>query len=92
MDHEQAFLAEIAANPGDEAPRLIFTDWLEERGDLRAELLRLMNELIHIEVPDRAAKEAKLLALLYEKNVPPVMPTFTNSIGMKFVQIPPGSL
>ncbi|MEK6234824.1 MAG: TIGR02996 domain-containing protein, partial [Planctomycetales bacterium] len=88
---EQAFLAEIAANPDDDAPRLIFADWLEERGDLRAELLRLLNELIHIEVPDRAASEAKLLALLYEKTVQPIMPTFTNSIGMKFAQIPPGA-
>jgi uncharacterized protein (TIGR02996 family) len=59
MDHEQAFLAEIADNPADDAPRLIFADWLEERGDLRAELLRLLNELIHINVLDRAAKEAQ---------------------------------
>ncbi|MEK6238729.1 MAG: SUMF1/EgtB/PvdO family nonheme iron enzyme [Planctomycetales bacterium] len=88
--NEQAFLKEIAANPADDAPRLIFADWLEERGDLRAELLRLLNELIHIDVPDRAAKEARIRELLYEQNVPPVMPTFTNSIGMKFVQIPPG--
>ncbi|MEK6235455.1 MAG: SUMF1/EgtB/PvdO family nonheme iron enzyme [Planctomycetales bacterium] len=87
---EQAFLDEIAANPADPAPRLIFADWLEERGDLRAELLRLLNELIHIEVPNRAVKEAKMRELLYERNVQPVMPTFTNSIGMKFVQIPPG--
>ncbi|MEK6234825.1 MAG: TIGR02996 domain-containing protein [Planctomycetales bacterium] len=90
MDHEQAFLAEIAPNPGDDAPRLIFADWLEECGDLRAELLRLLNDLIHIDVPDRVGKEARLRELLYVISVPPVMPTFTNSIGMKFVQIPPG--
>ncbi|MEK6234052.1 MAG: SUMF1/EgtB/PvdO family nonheme iron enzyme [Planctomycetales bacterium] len=87
---EQDFLNEIAANPAADAPRLVFADWLEERGDLRAELLRLLNDLIHIDVPDRAAKEARMRALLYEKNVPPLMPTFTNSLGMKFVQIPPG--
>ncbi|MEK6239356.1 MAG: TIGR02996 domain-containing protein, partial [Planctomycetales bacterium] len=66
---EQDFLREIAANPSDDAPRLIFADWLEERGDLRADLLRLLNELIHIDVPDRAAKEARMRELLYEKNV-----------------------
>ncbi|MEK6233382.1 MAG: hypothetical protein N2C14_01590 [Planctomycetales bacterium] len=34
--------------------------------------------------PERAAQEAKLLALLYERNVQPIMPTCTNSTGMKF--------
>ncbi|MEK6233725.1 MAG: TIGR02996 domain-containing protein [Planctomycetales bacterium] len=30
---ERAFKQEIATNPADEAPRLVFADWLEERGD-----------------------------------------------------------
>jgi uncharacterized protein (TIGR02996 family) len=29
---EKAFLAAIAAAPGDDAPRLVFADWLDERG------------------------------------------------------------
>lgn len=33
MNPEQAFLQAILESPGDDAPRLIFADWLEERGD-----------------------------------------------------------
>jgi uncharacterized protein (TIGR02996 family) len=32
MTDEQAFLAAIAAAPGDQAPRLVFADWLLEQG------------------------------------------------------------
>ena len=38
---EQPFLDEIRANPHDDAARLVYADWLEERGDVRAEYLRL---------------------------------------------------
>jgi uncharacterized protein (TIGR02996 family) len=31
---ERGLLAEIAASPDDDAPRLVYADWLEERGDL----------------------------------------------------------
>jgi uncharacterized protein (TIGR02996 family) len=27
------FLAEVIANPDDDAPRLIFADWIEDNGD-----------------------------------------------------------
>jgi uncharacterized protein (TIGR02996 family) len=37
---EAAFLAAIAENPDDPAYRLVFADWLEERGDPRGEWLR----------------------------------------------------
>ncbi|MEK6239790.1 MAG: SUMF1/EgtB/PvdO family nonheme iron enzyme, partial [Planctomycetales bacterium] len=106
MNEKQRFLAEIAADPANDAARLVFADWLEERGDLRADLLRLLTELLHLvgpadclqaerpteqhEVPDRAAKEARLRELLYERDVLPIMPTRVNSIGMRFAQIPPG--
>jgi uncharacterized protein (TIGR02996 family) len=37
-----ALLAEILANPDDDAPRLIYADWLEEHGDLdRATFIRI---------------------------------------------------
>src|SRR5262245_14035787 len=45
MNHEKAFLAAIRANPDDEAPRLVYADWLEERGDARAEFIRLQAAL-----------------------------------------------
>ncbi|MEK6236704.1 MAG: TIGR02996 domain-containing protein, partial [Planctomycetales bacterium] len=37
---EKDFFAEIAAAPDDEAPKLLFADWLEERGDPRADFIR----------------------------------------------------
>ncbi|SRR5579871_3008402 len=49
MNADADFLAAIRANPDDDALRLVYADWLEERGDVRSELLRL--ELI----VDRAA-------------------------------------
>ena len=45
MNDHEAFLAAIRANPGDEAPRLVYADWLEERGDPRGEYLRLEHQL-----------------------------------------------
>jgi uncharacterized protein (TIGR02996 family) len=43
MTHEEAFLEDIREHPDDDAPRLIFADWLEENGDPdRAEFIRLM--------------------------------------------------
>jgi uncharacterized protein (TIGR02996 family) len=38
---ERAFLEAIQASPGDTARRLIYADWLEERGNPRAEFVRL---------------------------------------------------
>jgi len=37
----RALLADILANPDDDAPRLVFADWLTERGDPRGELISL---------------------------------------------------
>ena len=51
------FLRAIAANPADEAKRLVFADWLEERGDWRAEFLRLDCQLALETIS--AAEEAK---------------------------------
>lgn len=45
MSDEAAFLAAIRANPEDDAPRLVYADWLEEQGgasnEARAEYIRL---------------------------------------------------
>src|SRR5262249_38868583 len=38
---EDPFLAAIRANPDDNAVRLVYADWLQERGDPRGEFLRL---------------------------------------------------
>ena len=42
---DDAFLHAILAAPDDDTPRLIYADWLEERGDLRGEFIRLQVEL-----------------------------------------------
>jgi uncharacterized protein (TIGR02996 family) len=49
VDAEEGFINAILASPADAAPRLVYADWLEERGDemslRRAEFLRVECEL-----------------------------------------------
>jgi uncharacterized protein (TIGR02996 family) len=59
MTQDEAFLQAIFEDPSDDTPWLVYADWLEERGDPRAELYRHRR--------------------------------LTNSIGMQFVLIPPGT-
>jgi uncharacterized protein (TIGR02996 family) len=40
MSDDEAFIRAIVDAPGDDAPRLIYADWLDERGDARGEYLR----------------------------------------------------
>jgi uncharacterized protein (TIGR02996 family) len=37
---DEAFVRAIVAAPGDDAPRLVYADWLDERGDPRGDYLR----------------------------------------------------
>jgi uncharacterized protein (TIGR02996 family) len=47
---EDGFLQEIIAHPEDDAPRLVYADWLDDRGEAdRAELIRLQIEVARIE-------------------------------------------
>jgi uncharacterized protein (TIGR02996 family) len=41
VDDTALFLKRILEHPDDDAPRLVFADWLEERGDPRGEFIRL---------------------------------------------------
>jgi uncharacterized protein (TIGR02996 family) len=61
MDDDAPFLAAVAAAPGEWAPRLIYADWLEERGDGRAELIRLHARL---EAEGETLPDAEFLDLL----------------------------
>jgi uncharacterized protein (TIGR02996 family) len=46
MTHDEAALYRaVLTNPADDAPRLVYADWLDERGDRRGEYLRLDLEL-----------------------------------------------
>jgi uncharacterized protein (TIGR02996 family) len=64
MNDETPFIEAILANPEDEAPRLIYADWLEERGDPRGEFLRLENALANL--PRGDARRPSLRARLQE--------------------------
>jgi len=55
MSDEAAFLEAIRSNPQDAGLRLIYADWLDDRGDVRGEYLRLEAEAERI--------QARLLAL-----------------------------
>jgi uncharacterized protein (TIGR02996 family) len=67
MNDHDAFLQAIIAEPDEDAPRLVYSDWLEERGDPRAEFIRIQcalarperNSLHRSELRER---EQKLLA------------------------------
>jgi uncharacterized protein (TIGR02996 family) len=45
MKEERRFLTQIDAEPKDRATRLVYADWLEERGDPRGELIRVEEEM-----------------------------------------------
>jgi formylglycine-generating enzyme len=90
MDEEAAFLENLRENPDAPEARLIFADWLQERGDPRHEMLRLTLELTSaVRQADRAMLETRLRDLT-RQGIRPVGPFFTNSIGMEFVWIPAG--
>lgn len=46
------FIAAIRSRPDDDAPRLIYADWLEEQGDVRGELIRLQCRLARLQPGD----------------------------------------
>jgi uncharacterized protein (TIGR02996 family) len=59
---EAGFLASIAAAPLDDAPRLVYADWLDERGEAaKAEYLRLVVRLSA--APDEEPALSRLLEL-----------------------------
>ena len=53
MTDRKAFLEAIAEQPDDDAPRLVFADWLDDHGDhQRAELIRVQCELPRLRADD----------------------------------------
>src|SRR5437588_11672378 len=52
MGDSEGFLRVIAEDPGDDAPRLVFADWLEEQGDPRGEFMRLQVRLARLPESD----------------------------------------
>src|SRR6476619_554029 len=63
MSDDAALLAAIRAAPADDAPRLIYADWLDEHGrPERAEFIRVQCELARRDDPALRRREADLLA------------------------------
>lgn len=62
---EEALLAAIAAAPLDDAPRLVYADWLQERGEeAKAEYVRTVVKLLH--PPEDRALVERCVALAEE--------------------------
>ena len=57
-DEQLAFIREIVACPDDLMPRLVYADWLEERGDSQGEFVRVQCELTR--TPATAPQYAEL--------------------------------
>jgi uncharacterized protein (TIGR02996 family) len=60
MDYEHPFVAEIRAHPHDDAPRLIYADYLDEAGDPQAELIRVQVALSHLAPGEAERRELEL--------------------------------
>lgn len=59
MSSEQSFVEAILHSPDDDALRLIFADWLEERGDPRGEFIRVQYALMDEKLDKRTWFELK---------------------------------
>jgi uncharacterized protein (TIGR02996 family) len=77
MDTEAALLARIFAAPDDDAPRLVYADWLTDQGDPRGELIALQCQLAASPegAPRRALKtrERQLLAVHGDRWAAPLL-------------------
>jgi len=68
MSDEESFMRAIIDNPADDHLRLVYADWLEERGDPRGEFIRIQMELEQPSLDERGRlslviREKELLAL-----------------------------
>ena len=59
MYDEDALFRAVLADPDDDAPRLVYADWLEERGDPRAEFIRVQCERASLPAADPRAAELR---------------------------------
>lgn len=61
MTEEQAFIEAIQENPDDDAPRLVFADWLDEHGAPgKAEFLRLAVAAVRAPTPNQVERLREL--------------------------------
>jgi uncharacterized protein (TIGR02996 family) len=80
MTNDEAFLEAILERPEDDAPRLVYADWLDEHGDPdRAEFIRLQCGLAGLEEddprrPPLLARERELLGRRQQEWLGPLRP------------------
>jgi uncharacterized protein (TIGR02996 family) len=72
MSLEEALVRDIIANPEDDTPRLVYADWLEERGDpagaARAEFIRVQCTLAKLAPADKGETRPEVRALQRRQN------------------------
>src|SRR3954469_12090071 len=85
------FLQAIDEDPASAASTwLVLADWLEERGDPRHELVRFQHDP-RCRLDLSAAERAECVCALLRAGLRPPLPVVTNSLGMPFVYVPPGT-
>jgi uncharacterized protein (TIGR02996 family) len=79
---QNAFLHTICAHPDDDAPRLVYADWLDERGDPLGEFIRVQVELGKIKPshPRSEMLRARQLELMLAH-----VPTWVQPHGMQIL-------
>jgi uncharacterized protein (TIGR02996 family) len=87
---EESLLRGVLDSPGDASGWLVLADWLEEQGDARAELVRLLHDPNFRRGLKGAKRDARVRELLIS-GVKPCVPELVNSIGMRLVLIPAGT-
>lgn len=88
MNDAEPFIAEIVANPHDDAPRLIYADWLEERGDPLGEFIRVQCQLAQLPRTDPAVVTLRQreFALLRQHRAAWTSPRSTGFMQGKFAR------
>ena len=91
MDYEHPFVAEIRAQPRDDAPRLIYADYLDEAGDPQGELIRVQVALSHLAPgePERRElelREDELLATYADEWLAPLRDVGAEGISSRSLQ------
>src|SRR5205823_6909699 len=88
MTDDRALLAAVIDSPADDAPRLVYADWLDEHGQSdRAEFVRVQCRLAHTPTwdPARPALERREADLLAEHQLDWVAPLLdTGARGWTF--------
>lgn len=92
MQQESDFLRAWQVQPNDSELALVFADWLEDQGDPRSEILRLIHQLLQTgePSPERLSQEHRLRQLIGVFGPAP-LPRLVNSVGMELVLIPAGT-